>query len=179
MSGQVLLEGGDVTSKPPHTRARRGLVLVPEGRGIFGPMTVEENLRIGGYTVSKAQCAAGLERSYELFPILAERRSKPAGLLSGGEQQMLAIARCLMSQPRLILLDEPSMGLAPAVVEQVMERVRDVADSGVGVLMVEQDVDVALSVADHARVMVRGELREESPGGLATDRVLEALMSDD
>jgi branched-chain amino acid transport system ATP-binding protein len=171
------MNGVELTSKPVHARAAGGLVLVPEGRGIFGPLTVEENLRVGGYTVSKSELTAGLERSYDLFPILAERRGKQAGFLSGGEQQMLAIARCLMSRPKVMLLDEPSMGLAPAVVEQVMDCVKDVAASGVAVLMVEQDVEVALSVADHARVMVRGDLRPESAEPLETDHVLQALMS--
>jgi len=177
MSGSVAMNGVELTSKPVHARAAGGLVLVPEGRGIFGPLTVEENLRVGGYTVSKSELTAGLERSYDLFPILAERRGKQAGFLSGGEQQMLAIARCLMSRPKVMLLDEPSMGLAPAVVEQVMDCVKDVAASGVAVLMVEQDVEVALSVADHARVMVRGDLRPESAEPLETDHVLQALMS--
>ena len=121
-------------------------------------MTVEENLRLGGDTVSQSALASALEQVYDLFPLLAERRNGAAGLLSGGEQQMLAFGRAMMSRPKYMLLDEPSMGLAPAVVDTVLARVRDIADSGIGVLMVEQNAKVALEVADEAAVIVRGEV---------------------
>ncbi|MET7400878.1 ABC transporter ATP-binding protein [Dactylosporangium sp. NPDC005572] len=176
MSGTVTLDGADITKNGTHVRACHGLVLVPEGRRVFATLSVEENLRIGGYTVSKKDRTAGVERAYDLFPILRERRHGQAGLLSGGEQQMLAIARGLMSNPRMMLLDEPSMGLAPTVVDVVMDSVRGIADDGVGIVMVEQDVEVALSIADHARVMVRGELREERNDGLGSQSVLQSLM---
>jgi branched-chain amino acid transport system ATP-binding protein len=118
--GTVVLDGRDVTGRPPHAVVRAGMVLVPEGRRVFAPLTVEENLVLGGYTVPKARSLELLERVFALFPILRERRRGPAGLLSGGEQQMLAFGRALMAQPRVVLLDEPSMGLAPAMVEAVL-----------------------------------------------------------
>ena len=158
VSGEVDIDGKRLHRRRADQVVAAGVVLVPEGRRVFGPLTVEENLRLGGYTVSKSALASALEQVYDLFPILAERRNGAAGLLSGGEQQMLAFGRAMMSRPKYMLLDEPSMGLAPAVVDTVLARVRDIADSGIGVLMVEQNAKVALEVADEAAVIVRGEV---------------------
>jgi branched-chain amino acid transport system ATP-binding protein len=152
----VTLDGQDITGLPAHKVVRRGIVLVPEGRRVFASLSVLENLKLGAYTAPAGR-DANLERVFATFPILAERRSGAAGLLSGGEQQMLAFARALMSQPRAMLLDEPSMGLAPAVVERVAESVRAMADSGIGILMVEQNAEVGLEVADDVVVVNRGE----------------------
>ena len=132
VSGTVTLDGADITGLAPHAIVRRGVALVPEGRRVFGPLTVAENLRLGGYTASKSQFDETLARVYEMFPILRERSEGAAGLLSGGEQQMLAFGRALMSQPKVMLMDEPSMGLAPVVVDTVLEKVRAMADGGIG-----------------------------------------------
>lgn len=157
-AGRVQLDGVDVTGKAPHRIVRAGLVLVPEGRRVFAPLTVEENLVLGGYTASRESAAAVLEQVFELFPILAQRRRGAAGLLSGGEQQMLAFGRALMSSPRAIMLDEPSMGLAPTMVESVLGAVRGMADSGIAVLLVEQNAEVGLEVADDVVAVARGEV---------------------
>ena len=157
-SGTVRLDGTDITGRAPHRIVRDGVVLVPEGRRVFAPLTVEENLTLGGYTAPKAKAEQARASVLEMFPILAERRREPAGLLSGGEQQMLAFGRALMSSPRVMLLDEPSMGLAPTMVEQVLGAVRDIADSGVAVLVVEQNADVGLEIADEVVAVARGEV---------------------
>lgn len=156
-SGEILLNGQSLRGKSPHAIVRAGLSLVPEGRKIFFPLTVEENLRLGGYTASRAHAQKVLAETFERFPILAERRNQAAGLLSGGEQQMLAFGRALMSDPEVILMDEPSMGLAPTMVDNVMEAVRRITDLGVGVLMVEQNADAGLAIADDVVVVSRGE----------------------
>ncbi|RFU19115.1 ABC transporter ATP-binding protein [Geodermatophilus marinus] len=157
-AGHVRLEGRDITRRAPHKVVRDGMVLVPEGRRVFAPLTVEENLVLGGYTASRDRSRQVLARVYEMFPILRERRGGPAGLLSGGEQQMLAFGRALMSSPRVILLDEPSMGLAPTMVESVLGAVRDMADAGIAVLLVEQNADMGMEVADSVVAMARGEV---------------------
>lgn len=156
--GAVRLGGREILGMAPHKIVRQGLVMVPEGRKIFAPLTVEENLRVGGYTASRSAVDATMAKVYEQFPILSERRAMPAGLLSGGEQQMLAFGRALMSQPQVILMDEPSMGLAPGMVDNVLSSVRAIADSGIAVLMVEQNADAGLEVADDVVVMARGEV---------------------
>jgi branched-chain amino acid transport system ATP-binding protein len=157
-SGTVTLEGTDITGLAPHAIVRRGIALVPEGRRVFAPLTVAENLRLGGYTASKAQFDETLARVEEMFPILHDRSQGAAGLLSGGEQQMLAFGRALMSQPKFMLLDEPSMGLAPVVVDTVLEKVRTMADAGIGILMVEQNAEAGLDVADEVVAVTRGEV---------------------
>ena len=155
--GPVLWDGVDISHWPAHRRARAGLALVPEGRRVFAPLTVEENLKLGAYGVkSSAARGSRMESVYALFPRLEERRTSPAGLLSGGEQQMLAIGRALMAGPRVVLMDEPSMGLAPTVVDTVMDSVRAIAHTGVGVLMVEQNAVAALDIARRAAVLDRG-----------------------
>jgi branched-chain amino acid transport system ATP-binding protein len=158
VSGTVTLDGADITGLAPHAIVRRGVALVPEGRRVFGPLTVAENLRLGGYTASKAQFDETLARVYDMFPILRERSEGAAALLSGGEQQMLAFGRALMSQPKVMLLDEPSMGLAPVVVDTVLEKVRAMADGGIGILMVEQNAEAGLDVADEVVAVTRGEV---------------------
>jgi branched-chain amino acid transport system ATP-binding protein len=157
-SGTVRLDGKDITGRAPHRIVRDGMVMVPEGRRVFAPLSVEENLTLGGYTASKPAAEKARAEVLEMFPILAERRREPAGLLSGGEQQMLAFGRALMSAPRVMLLDEPSMGLAPTMVELVLGAVRTIADSGVAVLVVEQNADVGLEIADEVVAVARGEV---------------------
>ena len=157
-SGSVKLDGADITGLAAHKVARKGVALVPEGRRVFAPLSVAENLRLGGYLASRQEYDKALARVYEMFPILATRRDKAAGLLSGGEQQMLAFARALMSQPKVILMDEPYMGLAPVVVDSILVKVRELADSGIGVLMVEQNAEAGLDVADHVVAVARGEV---------------------
>jgi branched-chain amino acid transport system ATP-binding protein len=157
-SGTVTLDGSDITGLAPHAIVRRGIALVPEGRRVFAPLTIAENLRLGGYTASKAQFEETHTRVEEMFPILHERSQAAAGLLSGGEQQMLAFGRALMSQPKFMLLDEPSMGLAPVVVDTVLEKVRAMADAGIGILMVEQNAEAGLDVADEVVAVTRGEV---------------------
>jgi len=158
VKGTVTLDGADITGLAPHAIVRRGVALVPEGRRVFGPLTVAENLRLGGYTATKSQFDETLARVYDMFPILEERREGAAALLSGGEQQMLAFGRALMSQPKVMLLDEPSMGLAPVVVDTVLEKVRAMADGGIGILMVEQNAEAGLDVADEVVAVTRGEV---------------------
>ncbi len=156
--GSVRLAGQEILGEPPHRIVRRGLVMVPEGRRIFAPLRVLENLRLGGYVASPSELDKRLAEVYEKFPVLAARRSMPAGLLSGGEQQMLAFGRALMSRPAVMLMDEPSMGLAPSMVDTVLSSARAIADSGIAVRMVEQNADAGLEVADDVVVVTRGEV---------------------
>ncbi|HZN26404.1 MAG TPA: ABC transporter ATP-binding protein [Burkholderiales bacterium] len=156
--GSVRYEGRDITGKPAHELVAMGLALVPEGRGVFGRLTVAENLAMGAYTRRDAGVAADYDRAYALFPRLAERRKQLAGTLSGGEQQMLAIARALMSRPRLLLLDEPSMGLAPIMVQKIFETIKAVAAEGVTLLLVEQNAKLALEICSRGYVMESGEI---------------------
>jgi len=157
--GEVLFAGQRLHQLPTHAIASRGLALVPEGRGIFGRLTVAESLDMGAYTRNdKAGVQADLARAYELFPRLAERRGQLAGTLSGGEQQMLAIARALMGRPRLLLLDEPSMGLAPLMVRKIYETIEAIAREGVTILLVEQNANLALQVSQRAYVMESGAI---------------------
>jgi branched-chain amino acid transport system ATP-binding protein len=158
-AGTIRFAGADITRWPAHRVARAGLVQVPEGRRIIGPLSVEENLRLGAYHVrSKRRVDELLREMYDLFGILAERRDKPAGLLSGGEQQMLAFGRALMSEPKVLLLDEPSMGLAPIMVDRIVEAVGRIAERGLSILMVEQNAAAAFELADHAYVLEQGEV---------------------
>jgi branched-chain amino acid transport system ATP-binding protein len=149
----------DISTWPSFKVARAGLVLVPEGRRVFAPLSVYENLLLGGYTnKSKARRAELLESVFTMFPILGERRKQPAGLLSGGEQQMLAFGRAMMAEPKVMLMDEPSMGLSPAMVERIMDAIGDIAKTGIGILMVEQNAMAALEVAESAIVLERGHI---------------------
>ena len=157
--GSVLLDGEDVTRLKAHQKAERGLVLVPEGRQLFATLTVLENLQMGA-TVRRARgsMAATLDEVFALYPVLAERRRQRAGTLSGGEQQMLAIARGLMAKPRLLVLDEPSLGLAPRVVVEMFETIRNLRRSGLTILLVEQNVELSLAIGDEACVMEAGRI---------------------
>jgi branched-chain amino acid transport system ATP-binding protein len=157
-TGRVVLAGEDVTSLPTAHRIRRGLAIVPENRRLFGPMTVLENLEMGAYLRPKADLREDFERVYTLFPLLYERRAQYAGTLSGGEQQMVAMGRALMSRPRLLLMDEPSMGLAPVLVERNFEIIQQVHRSGVAMLIVEQNANVSLSIADRGYVLSTGRV---------------------
>ena len=161
-AGAVRYAGEDITGLPAHALVQRGMALVPEGRGVFARLTVEENLAMGAYLRethdSKAAINADRDRAYTTFPRLAERRHQLAGTLSGGEQQMLAIARALMGKPRLLLLDEPSMGLAPIVVQTIFETIRAVAREGVTILLIEQNARLALQSSDRGYVMESGAI---------------------
>jgi branched-chain amino acid transport system ATP-binding protein len=155
--GSVELEGEDVTGRPTSYRIARGLAIVPENRRLFAPMTVLENLEMGAY-LRKDGYDEALERVFGLFPVLKDRRKQLAGTLSGGEQQMVAMGRALMSQPRLLLMDEPSMGLAPILVERNFEIIKQVHEAGVAVLVVEQNANVSLSIADRGYVLQTGRI---------------------
>jgi len=177
--GSVLLGGKDLRGLSPARRARLGLGHVPEGRQLFPLMTVEENLRLGAAFLAPGQEKEGYERVYALFPRLAERRRQLAGTLSGGEQQMLAIGRALMGFPRILLVDEPSLGLSPRLAEEVLLALKEVARGGVGVLLVEQNVALSLEVAERGYVLEHGRVVLEGPAqALAQDpRVREAYLS--
>jgi branched-chain amino acid transport system ATP-binding protein len=157
-TGTVTLNGEDVTQMPTAHRIKRGLAIVPENRRLFGPMTVLENLEMGAYLRPKADLTEEFDRVYDLFPLLYERRAQLAGTLSGGEQQMVAMGRALMSQPKLLLMDEPSMGLAPVLVERSFEIIKQVNDAGVAMLVVEQNANVSLSIADRGYVLSTGRI---------------------
>ena len=182
--GRVLLDGNPVQDLDASRIARLGLAHSPEGRKVFGPLTVEDNLLLGAYAHLprffgfRARAAADLKRVYELFPRLEERRQQAAGTLSGGEQQMLAIGRALMAKPKLMLLDEPSMGLAPVIVQEVFNTIRHLKEAGITLLLVEQFAKSALEVADYAYVMDHGRIAiEGTPAHLAEDeRVLAAYL---
>jgi branched-chain amino acid transport system ATP-binding protein len=169
-AGHVRYGGDDVSNLPSYQLVERGLALVPEGRGVFGRLTVAENLEMGAYVRrEKAAIRQDMQHVYKLFPRLAERRAQTAGTLSGGEQQMLAIGRALMSQPKLLLLDEPSMGLAPMMVERIFEVVRKVAEEGVTVLLVEQNAKIALEAANRGYVMESGTITLTGEAGALLD----------
>jgi len=158
-SGHVRVAGVDVTHEPPHQIVMRGVVQVPEGRRMFARLTVDENLKMGAYTVLDANAIrAGIERSYTMFPRLKEQHNQVAGTLSGGEQQMLAMARGLMSEPRILLLDEPSMGLAPVLVDSIFETIRQLHAAGTTILLVEQNARMALQIADRGYVIETGAI---------------------
>jgi branched-chain amino acid transport system ATP-binding protein len=158
-AGSVRYDGVDVTGRPAFELVRRGLAMVPEGRGVFGALSIEENLAMGAYTrTDRAGIASDIERVYSLFPRLRERRRQTAGTLSGGEQQMLAMGRSLMSRPKLLLLDEPSMGLAPLMVQKVFETIHAVSGEGVTILLIEQNARLALEVSHRGYVMESGEI---------------------
>ena len=179
-AGSVTYAGADIARVPVFELPRRGLVLVPEGRGIFPQLTVEENLAMGAYARADGGRAADLERQYETFPRLKERRSQTAGTLSGGEQQMLAIARALMARPKLLLLDEPSMGLAPRLVSKIFQIVREIARQGVTILLIEQNARLALEVANRGYVMESGNitLAGEAKALLENPKVREAYLGE-
>ena len=163
-TGDVKLLDKSIAHTPAHAIVKEGLALVPEGRRVFTQMTVEENLEMGAFTRNKEEVGSSLQRVYELFPRLEERRRQVAGTLSGGEQQMLAMGRALMSRPRLMMLDEPSMGLAPILVEQVFDIIRSLHAAGTTILLVEQNAQMALSIADRAYVLENGQITLSGTG---------------
>ncbi len=163
-AGHIDYQGQSIVGMPSHQLVRRGLVMVPEGRGIFGQLTIEENLAMGAYTRrDDAQVRQDMERVYTLFPRLAERKKQSAGTLSGGEQQMVAMGRAMISRPDLLLLDEPSMGLAPIMVERIFGLIQDIAKEGVTVLLIEQNARLALELGDRGYVMESGRIILEGP----------------
>ena len=170
-SGSVVFEGHDITKKPGHAIVRLGMGHVPEGRRVFANLTVEENLRMGAYTRPKSEVPDSLKEVYAWFPRLEERKKQAAGTLSGGEQQMLAMGRAMMSKPRILLMDEPSMGLSPLFVGEIFKIIEKVSAAGTTVLLVEQNAKKALSIADRAYVLETGNISKE---GKASD-----LLNDD
>ena len=174
--GQIRLEGQDLTRTPPHKIVQQGISHCPEGRLIFGRLSVAENLLLGAYNrKDRVGIRQDMDRVYQLFPRLQERRSQAAGTLSGGEQQMLAIARALMSRPRVLLLDEPSLGLAPLLVEQIFQIIQELHQEGVTILLVEQNAYQALRIADRAYVLETGRIRLSGDAAtLANDPEIQA-----
>jgi branched-chain amino acid transport system ATP-binding protein len=175
--GRITFDGHDVTRTPAHKLVRRGLVQVPEGRQILATLTIEENLRMGGWH-TRGSAQRSIDAMYDRFPVLAERRDLPAGALSGGEQQMLAIARALVAAPTVMLMDEPSMGLAPKIVDEVFRVIEEIRASGTTVVLVEQNARRALRAADHGYVLQSGEIVHSGPaaGLLADERIVQAYL---
>ena len=163
-TGSITFKGENIAGTPAHKLVSKGLAQVPEGRRVFLNMTVEENLEMGAYTRPGSEVEPHLERVYDLFPRMKERRRQVAGTLSGGEQQMLAMGRALMSDPKLIMLDEPSMGLAPILVEQIFDIIKRLHQAGTTILLVEQNAQMALSVADRGYVLETGRIVATGPG---------------
>ncbi len=179
-AGRVVYDGAEITGRRVHEIARRGLALVPEGRGVFAQLTIEENLAMGAFARADGGVAGDVERVFTLFPRLKEHRRQTAGTLSGGEQQMLAIGRALMSRPRLLLLDEPSMGLAPLMVERIFEVIRQIAAEGVTLLLVEQNARLALEASHRAYVLEGGLVTLSGPARelLGDARIREAYLGE-
>lgn len=177
-SGQVLYRGEAIQDKPTHWITRQGIALVPEGRRIFARLTIEENLELGGFHFHQEKNEEKMARIYQLFPRLKERRHQRAGTLSGGEQQMLAIGRGLMMEPKLLLLDEPSLGLAPLVIQQIFEIIQDIRAQGITVLLVEQNAHKALQIADRGYVLEIGEVTLHDTGKnlLSSERIKAAYL---
>ena len=177
VSGMIYFEGKPLP-KRAHKIVAEGIVHVPEGRKTFSGLTIEDNLLVGGTVANKSRLAANLEKQYQLFPILKERKNQFAGTLSGGEQQMLAVARGLMSDPKIILLDEPSMGLAPLIVNQIYNLIGQIRESGITVLLIEQNAKKALSICDFAYVLENGKIKLSGTGEelLASDEVRKAYL---
>ena len=177
VSGTIYFEGRPLPKKA-HKIVAEGIVHVPEGRKTFSGLTIEDNLLVGGTLTDKSRLSANLEKQYELFPILKERKNQFAGTLSGGEQQMLAVARGLMSEPKIILLDEPSMGLAPLIVNQIYKLISQIQQSGITVLLIEQNAKKALSICDFAYVLENGKIKLSGSGEelLASDEVRKAYL---
>ena len=177
-SGKILFMGHNVTGVAPNKIVQTGLVQCPEGRRVFAKMTVEENLEMGAYTRPNAKFDDNLAHVYELFPRLKERRQQVSGTLSGGEQQMLAMGRALMSEPKLLMLDEPSMGLAPLLVEQIFEIIKSLHQTGSTILLVEQNAQMALQIADRAYVLESGRITLSGTGAelMASESVKRAYL---
>ena len=177
-TGAVRFDGADVTGETISARVARGMVLVPEGRRLFNDMTVRDNLELGGYLRGARERRAAIVETLRLFPRLGERLGQAAGTMSGGEQQMLAVARALVSRPRLLMLDEPSLGLAPKMVAELLRILQRIRDEGTSVLLVEQNVRQALAIADHGYVLERGAIVADGPGAelLGRDVVRRAYL---
>ncbi|VVE69345.1 leucine/isoleucine/valine transporter ATP-binding subunit [Pandoraea captiosa] len=177
-SGRVMFEGNDITARPTHEIMRMGLAISPEGRRVFPSLTVIENLKMGGFFASNDEIDAGMDHVFKLFPRLAQRGKQRAGTMSGGEQQMLAIGRALMSRPRLLLLDEPTLGLAPLVIAQIFDIIRAIREEGVTVFLVEQNANKALHVADRGYVLETGRvvLADSADNLLANDDIKRAYL---
>jgi branched-chain amino acid transport system ATP-binding protein len=177
-AGRILHDGEPIEALAAHARVARGIAQVPEGRQVFAPLTVEDNLRLGAFRRGRAEADATLAEVFALFPVLAEKRGLAAGGLSGGQQQMLAIGRALMSRPRLLLLDEPSMGLAPLLVDQILASVVRLREHGMTVLLVEQNASAALAIADRGYVLETGRIAHAGTGRALLDdpRVREAYL---
>ncbi len=179
-AGSASFKGSPLIGLPTHQMVERGLVMIPEERAAFATLTVAENLELGAYTPrARTTQRETMEEVYDTFPRLAERKSQPAGTLSGGERQMLAIGKALMARPELLILDEPSLGLAPIIVEQIFDVIREIRDRGVSVLMVEQHLEMALESADYAYILETGSIATEGTGPEleADTRVREAYLS--
>jgi branched-chain amino acid transport system ATP-binding protein len=179
-SGAVFFLGDEITRLSTHAVIQRGIAVSPEGRRVFGNMTVMENLELGAYNRSAGEFEKGVEYVFSIFPRLAERRTQLAGTLSGGEQQMLAFGRALMSRPQLVLLDEPSLGLAPLMVDEVFRAIRKVNGEGATILLIEQNAVAALNIADYAYVLETGTVVLEGPGSqlLKDERVRKAYLGE-
>jgi branched-chain amino acid transport system ATP-binding protein len=177
-AGSVRFETREITRLDPSRRVRLGIAMVPEGRQVFAPLTVEDNLRLGGFTRPAREAATTLAEVYEFLPMLAAKKHAPAGTLSGGQQQMLAMGRALMSRPRLLLLDEPSMGLAPLLVEEIFNSIRRLKAGGATIFLVEQNAHAALAVADRAYVLETGSVAMSGTGRalLEDERVKTAYL---
>ncbi|WP_194916946.1 ABC transporter ATP-binding protein [Catenulispora rubra] len=180
-AGAIRFAGKALERVPAHRIVEQGLAHCPEARRIFPRMTIEENLRLGAFIRGKADLSRDIEEAYERFPILGQRQDQMAGLLSGGEQQMLAIARALMCRPRLLMLDEPSMGLSPIMMQQIMVTIAELRDAGTTILLVEQNAQAALALADYAYVLETGRIVLEGTGAdlLADQRVRSAYLGED
>ncbi|MDO4681195.1 MAG: ABC transporter ATP-binding protein [Lautropia sp.] len=177
-TGRILFEGQDITQQDSHQIMRNGIAISPEGRRVFADMSVEENLQMGGFFLNRQEIAEGLEHVYTLFPRLRERAHQRSGTMSGGEQQMLAIGRALMSRPRLLLLDEPTLGLAPLIIAQIFEIIETIRAEGVTVFLVEQNANKALQIADRGYVLENGRIVLEDTGDnlLANDEIRKAYL---
>ncbi|WP_162941391.1 ABC transporter ATP-binding protein [Desertimonas flava] len=176
-AGSITLSGRDITGRPAYRIARAGFVHAPEGRSMIAPLTVGENLRLGGRGRPRAEVAADIERMVDLFPSLGRRITTKSGLLSGGEQQMVAIARALMARPVVLAIDEPSMGLAPVVVDSVLDALRRVVESGTSLLLAEQNARLALDVADRAYVLLNGEVVRTGRSDELGDELIESYLT--
>ncbi|MBV8247591.1 MAG: ABC transporter ATP-binding protein [Comamonas sp.] len=177
-SGRIVFEGEDITQMSTHHIMRRGVAVSPEGRRVFKDLTVTENLQMGGFFLNKTEIADGIEHVFTLFPRLKERATQRSGTMSGGEQQMLAIGRALMSKPRLLLLDEPTLGLAPLIIAQIFEIIQTIRAAGVTVFLVEQNANRALQIADRGYVLETGKVVLEDTGAnlLTNDAVRKAYL---
>lgn len=176
--GRIVFEGEDITQMSTHHIMRRGIAISPEGRRVFKDLTVTENLQMGGFFLNKTEIAEGIEHVFQLFPRLKERALQRSGTMSGGEQQMLAIGRALMSKPRLLLLDEPTLGLAPLIIAQIFEIIQTIRAAGVTVFLVEQNANRALQIADRGYVLETGKVVLEDSGAnlLTNDEVRKAYL---